>query len=93
MEPHYGGWMHDRAHGVLLIDGAATAHDVNHLTILSHDQTRPFMNDTWDYPQWPALTVPNTKVIEYFQSMVTLGDPRGTNLTALGSAAAAAVKV
>jgi hypothetical protein len=32
-------------------------------------------------------------VIEYFQSMVTLGDPRGTNLTALGSAAAAAVKV
>ena len=93
MEPHYGGWMHDRAHGVLLIDGAATAHDVNHLTILSHDQTQPFMNDTWDYPQWPALAVPNKKVIEYFQSMVTLGDPRGTNLTALGSAAAAAVKV
>ncbi|MBJ7401719.1 Calx-beta domain-containing protein, partial [Mycolicibacterium sp.] len=93
MEPHYGGWMHGRTHGGLIIDGAATAHDVNHLTILSHDQTRPFMNDTFDYPQWPALTVPNTKVIEYFQSMVTLGDPRGTNLTALNSSTAAAVKV
>ena len=93
MEPHYGGWMHDRAHGRLLIDGAATAHDVNHLTILSHDQTQPFMNDTWDYPQWPALTVPNKKVIEYYQSMVTLGDPRGTNLTALNASAAAVVRV
>jgi len=77
MEPHYGGWMHDRAHGRLVIEGAATAHDVNHLTILSHDQMRPFMNDTWDYPQWPALTVSKPRVIEYFQSMVTLGDPRG----------------
>ncbi|MEI6699483.1 MAG: Calx-beta domain-containing protein [Mycobacteriaceae bacterium] len=93
MEPHYGGWMHDRANGRLIIDGAATAHDVNHLTILSHDQTQPFMNDTWDYPQWPALNVPNKKVIEYFQSMVALGDPRGTNLTALNSSTAAAVKV
>jgi hypothetical protein len=93
MEPHYGGWMHDRANGRLIIDGAATAHDVNHLTILSHDQTQPFMNDTWDYPQWPALNVPNKKVIEYFQSMVALGDPRGTNLTALGTSTAAAVKV
>jgi hypothetical protein len=85
MEPHYGGWMHGRTHGVLLIDGAATAHDVNHLTILSHDQTQPFMNDTFDYPQWPALTVPNKKVIEYFQSMVTLGNPRGDNSTSAGS--------
>jgi aryl-phospho-beta-D-glucosidase BglC (GH1 family) len=93
MEPHYGGWMHDRANGRLIIDGAATAHDVNHLTILSHDQTQPFMNDTWDYPQWPALNVPNKKVIEYFQSMVALGDPRGTNLTALDSPTTAAVMV
>ena len=85
MEPHYGGWMHDRAHGRLLIDGAATSHDVNHLTILSHDQTQPFMNDTWDYPQWPALDVPNKKVIEYFQSMVTLGNPLGDNSTSAGS--------
>ena len=85
MEPHYGGWMHGRTHGVLLIDGAATAHDVNHLTILSHDQTQPFMNDTFDYPQWPALDVPNKKVIEYFQSMVTLGNPLGDNSTSAGS--------
>jgi len=91
MEPHYGGWMHDRANGRLIIDGAATAHDVNHLTILSHDQTRPFMNDTWDWPQWPALNVPHRKVIEYFQSMVALGDPRGTNLTALDAPKVAAV--
>ena len=93
MEPHYGGWMHDRANGRLIIDGAATAHDVNHLTTLSHDQTQPFMNDTWDYPQWPALNVPNQKVIEYFQSMVALGDPRGTNLTALDSPKTVAVMV
>ncbi len=83
MEPHYGGWMHDRAHGRLVIDGAATAHDLNHLTVLSHDQMQPFMNDTWDWPQWPALDVPDAQVIEYFQSMVALGDPKGTNLTAL----------
>ncbi len=87
MEPHYGGWMHDRAHGRLVIEGAATAQDVNHLTILSHDQMRPFMNDTWDYPQWPALTVSKPRVIEYFQSMVALGDPRGQNLTALNTRA------
>ena len=43
------------------------------------------MNDTWDYPQWPALTVPNKKVIEYFQSMVTLGNPLGDNSTSAGS--------
>ena len=85
MEPHYGGWMHGRTHGVLLIDGAATAHDVNHLTILSHDQMRPFMNDTFDYPQWPALNVSNKRVIEYFQSMVTLGNPLGDNSTSAGS--------
>ncbi|MCB0923928.1 MAG: cellulase family glycosylhydrolase [Mycobacterium sp.] len=83
MEPHYAGWMHDRAHGRLTIEGIATAHDVNHLTVLSHDQTKPFMNDTWDWPQWAALSVSNKGVIEYFQSMVTLGDPRGNNLTGL----------
>ncbi|HOB50133.1 MAG TPA: cellulase family glycosylhydrolase [Mycobacterium sp.] len=83
MEPHYAGWMHDRAHGRLTIEGIATAHDVNHLTVLSHDQTKPFMNDTWDWPQWAALSVSNKGVIEYFQSMVTLGDPKGTNLNSL----------
>ena len=91
MEPHYGGWMHDRANGRLVIEGGATAHDVNHLTVLSHDQQQPFMNDTWDYPQWPALTVSNQRVIEYYQSMVSLGDPRGSNLTTLNAPKAAAV--
>ena len=91
MEPHYAGWMHDRAHGRLVLEGSATSHDVNHLTVLSHDQMKPFMNDTWDYPQWSALTVSNKRVIEYFQSMVTLGDPRGNSLTALDIPKAAAV--
>ena len=82
MEPHYGGWMHGRVHGPLpFMDGAgasvATSHDLNHLTVLSHDQTEPFMNDTFDWPQWPALDVPEPDVIDYFQSMVALGDPRG----------------
>ena len=83
MEPHYGGFMPSRAHGGLSIEGVATAHDVNHLTVLSHDQTQPFMNDTWDWPQWPALDVSHAGVLEYFQSMVVLGNPRGQNLTAL----------
>ncbi|MFN8073364.1 MAG: cellulase family glycosylhydrolase [Mycobacterium sp.] len=93
MEPHYGGWMHDRANGRLVIEAGATAHDVNHLTVLSHDQMQPFMNDTWDWPQWPALNVSNTRVIEYFQSMVALGDPKGSNLTALDRPKSAAVTV
>ena len=80
MEPHYAGWMHDRAQGKLSIEGVATAHDVNHLTVLSHDQMQPFMNDTWDWPQWPALDVSDAGVIEYFQSMVSLGNPVGENL-------------
>ena len=80
MEPHYGGWMHDRAHGMLPIAGVAIAHDVNHLTVLSHDQTQPFMNDTFDWPQWPALEVPDADVIDYFHSMVVLGDPVGDNI-------------
>ena len=75
MEPHFGGWMHSRAHGWLPIEGGAIAHDVNHLTVLSHDQSQPFMNDTFDWPQWPALEVPHGVVIDYFQSMVTLSDP------------------
>jgi len=83
MEPHYGGFMHDRAHGGLSIEGVATAHDVNHLTVLSHDQMQPFMNDTWDWPQWAALDVSHAGVLEYFQSMVALGNPVGQNLTAL----------
>ena len=81
MEPHYGGWMHDRAHGMLSIEGVAIAHDVNHLTVLSHDQMKPFMNDTWDWPQWPALDVTNKRVLEYFQSMVVLGDPLANHLS------------
>lgn len=88
MEPHYAGWMHDRAHGRLTIEGVATSHDVNHLTVLSHDQTKPFMNDTWDWPQWAALSVSNKRVIEYFQSMVTLGDPKGNSLTGLNGSIA-----
>ncbi len=80
MEPHYAGWMHDRAHGWLSIEDVAIAHDVNHLTVLSHDQMRPFMNDTWDWPQWPALEVSQARVLEYFQSMVVLGDPLGDHL-------------
>lgn len=82
MEPHYGGWMHGRVHGDLTFpDGdGARAHDVNHLTVLSHDQTQPFMNDTFDWPQWSALDVPHQDVIDYFQSMVILGDPLGDAL-------------
>ena len=80
MEPHYAGWMHDRAHGWLSIEDVAIAHDVNHLTVLSHDQMQPFMNDTWDWPQWPALDVSPARVLEYFQSMVVLGDPLGDHL-------------
>lgn len=83
MEPHYAGWMHDRAQGALSIEGVATSHDVNHLTVLSHDQMQPFMNDTWDWPQWPALDVSHAGVIEYFQSMVSLGNPVGENLSDL----------
>ena len=86
MEPHYGGWMHGRTHGDLAFDDetgtmVATAHDLNHLTVLSHDQTQPFMNDTFDWPQWPALDAPEADVIDYFQSMVTLGDPQGDGIT------------
>ena len=84
MEPHYAGWMHDRCHGWLSIEGVAIAHDVNHLTVLSHDQMDPFMNDTWDWPQWPALEVSHPRVLEYFQSMVVLGDPLGDHLGELG---------
>jgi endoglucanase len=80
MEPHYAGWMHDRAHGWLSIEDVAIAHDVNHLTVLSHDQMQPFMNDTWDWPQWPALDVSHARVLEYFQSVVVLGDPLGDHL-------------
>ncbi len=79
MEPHHGGWMHSRAHGWLEIEGGAIAHDINHLTVLSHDQSQPFMNDTFDWPQWPALTVPDAVVIDYFQSIVTLSDPTGAS--------------
>ena len=80
MEPHYAGWMHDSCNGWLDIGGVAIANDLNHLTVLSHDQTQPFMNDTFDWPQWPALEVSHDRVIEYFQSMVVLGNPLGENL-------------
>jgi len=80
MEPHYGGWMHGRTHGFRSIEGVAINHDVNHLTVLSWDQMQPFMNDTFDWPQWDALDVSDSGVIEYFQSMVSLGNPVGQNL-------------
>ena len=80
MEPHYGGWMHGRTHGFRSLEGVAINHDVNHLTVLGWDQMQPFMNDTFDWPQWPALDVSDSGVIEYFQSMVALGDPVGLNL-------------
>ncbi|KZR80194.1 Cellulose binding domain protein [Prochlorococcus marinus str. MIT 1342] len=83
MEAHYGGWMHGRTHGFLDIEAGAIAHDINHLTVLGWDQSEPFMNDTFDWPQWPALEVSDQVVIDYFQSMVSLGDPLGSNLEAL----------
>ncbi len=80
MEPHYGGWMHGRCHGFLPIEDVAINHDINHLTVLNWEQTLPFYNDTFDWPQWPALLVSDSGVIEYFQSMVILGDPVGDNM-------------
>ena len=80
MEPHHGGWMHGRCHGMRSIEGVAIAHDVNHLTVLNWAQTLPFYNDTFDWPQWPALDVSDSGVIEYFQSMVVLGNPVGENM-------------
>ncbi|MEE9206172.1 MAG: cellulose binding domain-containing protein, partial [Acidimicrobiia bacterium] len=80
MEPHYGGWMHGRTHGFRSIEDVAINHDINHLTVLSWDQMQPFMNDTFDWPQWPALDVSDSGVIEYYQSMVTLGNPVGQNM-------------
>ena len=83
MEPHYGGWMHGRTHGFLSIEGVAINHDINHLTVLGWDQNQPFMNDTFDYPQWPALEVSDDTVINYFQSIVSLGNPLEGNLNQL----------
>ena len=85
MEPHYGGWMHGRTHGFLNIEGVAIAHDINHLTVLGWDQNQPFMNDTFDWPQWPALDVSDQTVINYYQGIVALGDPLSKNLEALSS--------
>ena len=72
--------MHGRCHGWRSIEGVAIAHDVNHLTVLNWAQTLPFYNDTFDWPQWDALDVSDSGVIEYFQSMVILGDPVGNNM-------------
>lgn len=83
MEPHYGGWMHGRTHGFRDIEGVAIAHDIHHLTVLDWDQNKPFMNDTFDWPQWPALDVSDNTVINYYQGIVALGDPLGQNLDAL----------
>ncbi|MEE2907909.1 MAG: hypothetical protein VX527_08765 [Planctomycetota bacterium] len=80
MEPHFGGWMHGRCHGFLPVEGVAIVHDINHLTVLNWAQTLPFYNDTFDWPQWDALDVSDSGVIEYFQSMVILGDPLGDNM-------------
>ena len=65
MEPHYGGVMHGRTHGFLSIEGVAINHDINHLTVLSWDQSQPFMNDTFDWPQWPALDVSDSGAVSY----------------------------
>ena len=89
MEPHYGGWMHGRTHGFLPIESGAIAHDINHLTVLGWDQSQPFMNDTFDWPQWPALEVSDNKVINYFQSMVSLEAPLENNLDNLGTSISA----
>jgi endoglucanase len=80
MEPHYGGWMHGRTHGFRDIEGVAIAHDIHHLTVLGWDQNEPFMNDTFDWPQWPALDVSDSTVINYYQGIVELGDPLSENL-------------
>ena len=80
MEPHYGGWMHGRTHGFRNIEGVAIAHDIHHLTVLGWDQSEPFMNDTFDWPQWPAIDVSDNTVINYYQGLVALGDPLSENL-------------
>ncbi|QNI77793.1 cellulose binding domain-containing protein [Synechococcus sp. MVIR-18-1] len=80
MEPHYGGWMHGRTHGFRDIEGVAIAHDIHHLTVLGWDQNEPFMNDTFDWPQWPALDVSDNTVINYYQGIVALEDPLSENL-------------
>ena len=79
MEPHYGGSTHGRSHGFRSIQDVVIVHDIHHLTVLSWDQSQPFMNDTFDWPQWPALEVSDSAVINYFQGIVTLDDPLGTN--------------
>ena len=38
------------------------------------------MNDTFDWPQWPALDVSDQTVINYYQSIVALGDPLSQSL-------------
>ena len=87
MEPHYGGWMHGRTHGFRDIEGVAIAHDIHHLTVLGWDQNEPFMNDTFDWPQWPALDVSDSTVINYYQGIVELGDPLSENLENLSESA------
>ncbi len=86
MEPHYGGWMHGRTHGFRDIEGVAIAHDIHHLTVLGWDQNEPFMNDTFDWPQWPALDVSDNRVINYYQGIVALEDPLSENLENLSGA-------
>ena len=76
--------MHGRTHGFRDIEGVAIAHDINHLTVLGWDQSQPFMNDTFDWPQWPALNVSDQTVINYYQGIVALGDPLAQNLEDLG---------
>ena len=75
--------MQGRTHGFLDIEGVAIAHDINHLTVLGWDQEQPFMNDTFDWPQWPALDVSDPTVINYYQGIVSLGNPLAQNLEAL----------
>jgi endoglucanase len=46
------------------------------------------MNDTFDWPQWPALNVSDNTVINYYQGIVALGDPLSENLENLSRATA-----
>ena len=57
MEPHYAGWMHDRAQGKLSIEGSpprmtSITSQCSAMTSCSRS------NDTWDWPQWRRSTSP-----------------------------------
>ena len=72
MEPHYDhelvGVMHGRTHGFLSIEGRWLRLTIKSVGQSSDsadcwDQTQPFMNDTFDWPQWPAADYLNTVLL------------------------------